>query len=59
MLPDSEQEKVKEYVEFLLSKKGQKHKNLNMPPKAGFMKGTFQMSKDFDAPLEDFNDYMH
>ena len=27
-------------------------------PKFGFMKGRFKMSADFDAPLEDFKDYM-
>lgn len=27
-------------------------------PKAGFLKGTFVMSDDFDAPLEDFKEYM-
>ena len=26
--------------------------------KAGFAKGTFVMSDDFNAPLEDFKDYM-
>lgn len=27
-------------------------------PKAGFLKGTFLMTDDFDAPLEDFKEYM-
>jgi hypothetical protein len=27
-------------------------------PKAGFLKGTFVMSPDFDEPLEDFKEYM-
>ena len=26
--------------------------------KAGFLKGTFEMSDDFDDPIEDFKDYM-
>ena len=37
-------------------------KESNLPetktPKFGFMKGRFKMSADFDAPLEDFKDYM-
>ena len=37
-------------------------KESNLPetntPKFGFMKGHFRMSADFDAPLEDFKDYM-
>ncbi len=36
-------------IEFLAKEK-KKH------PKAGCMKGTFIMSDDFDAPLEDFQD---
>ena len=27
-------------------------------PKFGFLKGQFKMASDFDAPLEDFKDYM-
>ncbi len=27
-------------------------------PKFGFLKGQFKMAPDFDAPLEDFKDYM-
>ena len=27
-------------------------------PKAGFLKGTFVVSPDFDEPLEDFKEYM-
>ena len=27
-------------------------------PKAGFLKGAFIMSPDFDEPLEDFKEYM-
>jgi hypothetical protein len=27
-------------------------------PKAGFLKGTFVMADDFDAPLDDFKEYI-
>ena len=30
----------------------------NKPRKAGFSKASFEMSADFNAPLEDFKDYM-
>lgn len=56
-LPPSIQSEVTDYVEFLL----QKHtpqKRMNIHPKAGCMKGTFTMSKNFNEPLSDFNDYM-
>lgn len=33
-------------------------KNGKKPLKAGFLKGTFILADDFDAPLEDFKDYM-
>ncbi|MDP2889126.1 MAG: DUF2281 domain-containing protein [Bacteroidota bacterium] len=43
-------------MEFLI----QKHKPLGskIHPKAGCMKGTFQMSPDFNEPLDDFKEYM-
>ena len=32
--------------------------NGKKPLKAGFLKGTFILADDFDAPLEDFKNYM-
>ncbi len=55
-LPNSLKQELMDYVESLLKKhqatKSKKH------PKAGCMKGTFEMSADFNAPLDDFNEYM-
>lgn len=52
-------------LEFLayLRQKQQKTKNLPIEPKPLLFGelahlGTFKMSEDFDAPLEDFNEYM-
>jgi hypothetical protein len=45
-----------EYVDSLLEDQRKKRKR-RKPLKAGFLKGTFKMSKDFDAPLEDSKEY--
>ena len=55
-LPNSLKKELLDYMEFLIKKhhatKSKKH------PKAGCMKGTFKMSEDFNAPLDDFKEYM-
>jgi Protein of unknown function (DUF2281) len=53
-LPPHLQMEVMDYIEFL-EKKYQSNK---LHPKAGCMKGTFKMTKDFDEPLDDFKEYM-
>ncbi len=53
-LPPNMKIEVMDYIEFL-EKKYEKPKP---HPKAGCMKGTFKMAEDFDAPLDDFKDYM-
>ncbi|MDR1681004.1 MAG: DUF2281 domain-containing protein [Prevotellaceae bacterium] len=56
-LPFSMQQEVLDYIEFLLHKS---HQHISSrKPFAGCMKGTFTyMSDDFNAPLDDFNEYM-
>lgn len=59
-LPDSLQQEVLHYTQFLLETHA---KNTPVSPKkrqAGFLKGTFvlPLAEDFDAPLEDFQEYM-
>jgi hypothetical protein len=51
------QQEVLDYIEFLLHKS---HQHISSrKPFAGCMKGTFTyMSDDFNAPLDDFNEYM-
>ncbi len=51
------------YVEFLVAKYATNEVAVNSPQKkrqAGMMKGTFilPISDNFDAPLEDFQEYM-
>lgn len=45
-----------QYLEFLLKKQTQA--STKRTPVFGSAKGTFEMSKDFDEPLDDFNEYM-
>jgi hypothetical protein len=56
LLPPVGQQEVADYVDFLLLKyKSQK----SVKPRAGCMKGTVVfMSDDFNAPPDDFKDYM-
>ena len=56
-LPEQLRKEVLHYVEFLQSK----YNTQNRKPKnrkAGSAKGKFKLAPDFDAPLEDFKEYM-
>jgi hypothetical protein len=46
------------YLDFLLSKQFSENQERRRVPKFGSGKGLFKMSDDFDAPLEDFKEYM-
>jgi hypothetical protein len=54
---DELKQDLMQYVEFLLAKQSDKKPSKRIPV-FGSAKGTFQMSADFDEPLEDFNEYM-
>jgi hypothetical protein len=59
-LPDSLQQEVLHYTQFLLETHA---KNTPIPQKkrqAGFLKGTFALplAEDFNEPIEDFQEYM-
>lgn len=54
-LPPSMIQEVYDFVEFLQSKQ---KKNKVKERKFGCAKGLIIMHDDFDAPLEDFKDYM-
>ena len=59
-LPDSLQQEVLHYTQFLLETHT---KNTSQPQKkrqAGFLKGTFALPlpEDFNEPLADFQEYM-
>jgi hypothetical protein len=56
-LPEQLKQEVLHYIEFLQTK----YKEQNRKPKnrkAGSAKGKYKLSADFDAPLEDFKEYM-
>ncbi|MFG3817552.1 type II toxin-antitoxin system VapB family antitoxin [Limnothrix redekei] len=59
-LPESLQTEVLHYIEFLLEKYA--HQPAAPAPakkrKAGLLKGKIWMADDFDAPLEDFKNYV-
>jgi hypothetical protein len=56
-LPESIKLQVIDYMSYLITKYSTKKKKIH--PKAGCMKGVVTyISRDFDAPLEDFKEYM-
>ena len=63
-LPESVQQQALRYVEALVAEHLQSEEGaIEMPRKkrqAGTMKGTFvlPLAEDFDAPLDDFQEYM-
>lgn len=60
MLPESMKDELDSFLDSLLEKSKENTivKSTKKHPKAGFLKGTFKMSEDFDEPLEDFKEYM-
>jgi Protein of unknown function (DUF2281) len=53
-LPDKLQQEVLHYAEFLVANYAQNSPNTSQQRRqAGTMQGMFEMSDDFDAPLED------
>lgn len=55
-LPLELQKEVKEYIEYLITKK--KKKSSNKPKrKAGIAKGKIRIKEGFDDPLPDFQEY--
>lgn len=57
-LPNSLKAEVLKYMDKLLSQKKALQKKNKQHPKAGCMKGTFEIKEGFDEPLEDFREYM-
>jgi len=55
-LPPVLKAEVADFVDFLLSKKKKAIKSKQ--PKFGCAKDQFKMAADFDAPLDDFKEYM-
>ena len=58
-LPETLKQEVLHYVQFLKQKQiTQTYTKNGQPRKAGSAKGEIIMADDFDAPLEDFAEYM-
>jgi hypothetical protein len=59
-LPDSLQQEVLHYAQFLLETHTKGASQPQKKRQAGFLKGTFvlPLSEDFNEPLEDFQEYM-
>lgn len=59
-IPPAYQQEVEDFIDFILRKRrvsGDNQKK-DMRREIGLLKGKLQMAEDFDAPLEDFKDYM-
>lgn len=58
-LPEDVRKQVMDFIEFLMNRKQEKPKE-SAPKKRpiGMFKGKIRMADDFDAPLDDFKDYM-
>jgi hypothetical protein len=59
-LPDSLQQEVLHYTQFLLETHTKSNSLPQTKRQAGFLKGTFNLPlpDDFNEPLEDFQEYM-
>lgn len=55
-LPDDMKKEVSDFIDFLLSKRGKAKKSKQ--PVYGCASGEILLSPDFDAPLDDFKEYM-
>lgn len=56
-LPSNLKNDVWLFIQNLIEK-NKKTKSKRTHPKAGCMKGTFKISDDFNAPIDDFKEYM-
>jgi len=55
-LPEKLKAQALEFIDFLYQKN--KNSKQNKHPKAGFLKGKIIIGKDFNEPLDDFNEYI-
>jgi hypothetical protein len=55
-LPTEMKNEVNDFIDFLIAKSARNKQKVI--PKFGSAKGKIKMSSDFDAPLDDFKDYM-
>lgn len=55
-LPKDLKQEVSDFIDFLMQKKVAKKNKII--PQFGSAKGKIKMAPDFDAPLDDFKEYM-
>ena len=55
-LPVNLRQEVSDFMDFLIEKSADKKKKI--VPRPGSAKGKIRIAPDFDAPLEDFKEYM-
>lgn len=56
-LPEQFKQEVLHYIEFLKQRYAEENRK-NQDRKAGSHEGKYTLADDFDAPLEDFEEYM-
>jgi hypothetical protein len=57
-LPPELKKEASDFIDFLIQKKSKREKEKTRKPVFGSLRGKIQLSEDFDAPLDVFNDYM-
>lgn len=57
-LPESMKLEVLHFVQFLKQQQKKSDSKLRAKRQAGILKGKIWIAPDFDAPLEDFKEYM-
>lgn len=57
-LPEHLKWEVLHYIEFLVKRQAEQVVKKSKPRTFGSAKGKYQLAPDFDAPLDDFKDYM-
>ncbi len=58
-LPEDVREQVLDFIEFLMRRKpSEEHEGKRKAPVPGLAKGMVTVPDDFDAPLDDFKEYM-
>ena len=58
MIPLAYQQEVEDFIDFILQKKVNLQNPSNNKRKLGLLKGKMKMSDDFNAPLDDFKEFM-
>lgn len=57
-LPSDLKKEASDFIDFLVEKTKQKKGSSDQKPVFGCLKGKIHLADDFDAPLDDFQDYM-